>query len=584
MQVLKIILLLISFAGYYLFFKKKTEIKEEFIPILVFSTIGVIEFLAGILNFMKLATIFICGIGILFFIKEFYIIIKNKEKIKCNFKVLIFIILALAFLFILKDKYLIHYDNFSHWGMIVKEILLENRLPNFKSTQIIFTAYPPGTACFIYYICKFIGSSEGMMLFAQSLLILAGLYTFLVFCDKNKIINYVYVIIMSIYLLIGNIFIDQLLVDTIIPIMALSSLCIIITYKTDSKKALVYNIPILSLLMIVKNSSVFFIIIDLVVWFIYFIKNAGIKNIYKQKYILLILLPFILMFLWSCHTKLVFDEPQNSKHAMSISNYANTFKSKENSDFNFIFEKMIEKMTSLENKENEIILISALSFVIMFALAFKNKEKRNNIICYFVLFLITYILYQVSLYCMYLFSMPINEARTLSGYSRYYSTVSLFLYGISVITILNFEKTEYEQNSKIKNIFIKMIFLILIVFPVILYRDNLNLFFCSKQSDSKNSLRYEIVNIKEKNNIEEKKSYLIYISNDKNVDADYLTHMCEYEFRTINVKIINNFDELRDMNEIFDYDYFILLRKDEKTLEFINIIKGDINQDVIRFR
>ena len=311
MQILKIILIIISFIGYYIVLKRKTTIKEEFIPIFLFSTIGIVEFLAGILNFMKLATICICGIGIIFFIKEVFFIIKNKEKLKFRFNFLFFIIIALLFLYILKDAYLIHYDNFSHWGMIVKEILAENRLPNFKSTNIIFTAYPPGSACFIYYICKFIGNSEGMMLFSQSLLILAGLYSLLAFCDKYKKVNYIYVIFISIYLLVSNIFINQLLVDTVIPIMALSALAIIIKYKEDSKSALVYSIPILSLLMIVKNSGCFFIIIDLIVWFIYFIKNVGTKNIFKQKYLLFVLVPIVLIFLWSCHIKLVFDEAQN---------------------------------------------------------------------------------------------------------------------------------------------------------------------------------------------------------------------------------------------------------------------------------
>ena len=583
MQILKIILLIISFVGYYIILKRKTNIKEEFIPIFLFSTIGVAEFLAGILNFMKLATICICGIGIIFFIKEVFLIIKNKEKFKFNFNFLFFIIIGLLFLYIFKDAYLIHYDNFSHWGMIVKEILAENRLPNFKSTNIIFTSYPPGTACFIYYICKFLGNSEGMMLFSQSLLILAGLYSFLTFCDKDKKVNYIYVILMSAYLLVANIFINQLLVDTVIPIMALSALAIIIKYKEDSKSALVYSIPILSLLMIVKNSGCFFIIIDLIVWFIYFIKNVGIKNIFKQKYLLLIFIPVVLIFLWSCHIKLVFDNAENSKHAVSISNYTNTFAEKEESDFKFILEKMFDKMKSLEDKQNRIVLVSTLGFLLMIICFFKNKDLRKFIIGFFALFVITYILYTISLYVMYLFSMPINEARNLSGYSRYYSTLIMFLYGLTVIAILNCDKIEFKSNAKIKNILIKIVFLVLVIIPVVFYKNNLKSLY-TKQTLSKDSLRYELVNVKAQNNIEENKSYLIYISNDENIEKGYLSHICRYEFRSGNVKVINNFEELRNMDEVFDYDYFVILRKDEKTLEFIDIIKGDINQNVIRFR
>ncbi len=236
MQIVKIFLVLISFIGYYLYAKRKLKIKEEFIPICIFSTIGVLEFLAGILNFMRLMAIAICAVGIVLLVKEIYLINKNKEKIKINFNCIFFILFAGLFAYLLKGVRLIHYDNFSHWGIVVKEILEENRLPNFMSSAITFKAYPTGTACFIYYICKFVGKTEGVMLFAQSMLILASIYTVLAFCNKDKKINYIFATILAIYLLIGNIFIDQLLVDTVLTVMGIAGLSIIIAYKNDSKK------------------------------------------------------------------------------------------------------------------------------------------------------------------------------------------------------------------------------------------------------------------------------------------------------------------------------------------------------------
>ena len=70
MQLIKIILIIISSVGYYLYLKRKDYIKDEFIPIFIISSIGVIEFIAGILNIMKLATMLITLIGVIVFIKE----------------------------------------------------------------------------------------------------------------------------------------------------------------------------------------------------------------------------------------------------------------------------------------------------------------------------------------------------------------------------------------------------------------------------------------------------------------------------------------------------------------------------------
>ena len=49
-----------------------------------------------------------------------------------------------------------HYDNFSHWALIVKSMSLTNSFPSFKTDVIMFTSYPPGSAVFIYYFINII--------------------------------------------------------------------------------------------------------------------------------------------------------------------------------------------------------------------------------------------------------------------------------------------------------------------------------------------------------------------------------------------------------------------------------------------
>ena len=63
---------------------------------------------------------------------------------------------------------LTHYDNFSHWALIVKYLLLVEELPGAESTMIPFRDYPPGVSLIIYYICRYAGHSQGMMLLAQN--------------------------------------------------------------------------------------------------------------------------------------------------------------------------------------------------------------------------------------------------------------------------------------------------------------------------------------------------------------------------------------------------------------------------------
>ena len=89
MRLIKIVLIITLSIGYYLYLKRKNYIKEEFIPIFVISSIGIIEFIAGILNIMKFVTIVIASIGVILFIKEIYIIKKSKIKLQFNFSTII---------------------------------------------------------------------------------------------------------------------------------------------------------------------------------------------------------------------------------------------------------------------------------------------------------------------------------------------------------------------------------------------------------------------------------------------------------------------------------------------------------------
>ena len=80
-----------------------------------------------------------------------------------------------------------------------------------------------------------------------------------------------------------------------------------------------------------------------------------------------------------------------------------------------------------------------------------NKESRKDLRFWFLTFIFTYIIYQISLFYMYLFSMPLFEAKNLAGYTRYHRTIILFEYGIFIYSALNIINN-YAQKEKLKKI------------------------------------------------------------------------------------------------------------------------------------
>ena len=182
---------------------------------------------------------------------------------------------------------------------------------------------------------------------------------------------------------------------------------------------------------------------------------------------------------------------------------------------------------------------------------------------------------------MYIFSMTGVEVETLAGYVRYYKTIIMFIYGICLITILHFNNN-YKNEIKFKNVFLKTILIIFIFIPVLQYKGLVKELYKKPNNDS--SVRKIVIDLKSNNQIEEGKSYIIYGGNKKKDEDDYIYNICKYDFRSADIKVIKDFSDLQSVDEIFNYDYFIILDKTDEIKEFLNTIGGDENLNVIRFK
>ena len=158
---------------------------------------------------------------------------------------------SFLFLFILlKDNLWIHYDNFSHWGIVAKEIVTYNQFPNFQSDLIQFQSYATGSASFIYYMSKITGlHSEGFMSVAQSWLVLSACFTFFVWISRNSKKYSIPVIMFIILLFIVNIQPYDLLVDTLLTSLALATINIIVFYQKSLQK-ITYQLSLIFLFLI----------------------------------------------------------------------------------------------------------------------------------------------------------------------------------------------------------------------------------------------------------------------------------------------------------------------------------------------
>ena len=187
------ILLFCSMIGYFMFAGKKLKLLPEFVPVVVFSSIACVTYIGGIFNLLFPGAILIFAVGLIFFASYMSKTCLKKECIHIKITLFqgMFLVGSLFFLYLLGISKLTHYDNFSHWAVALKVMLSTNAFPTATSVLIDFKNYPLGTTSFLYYICRFAGHSQAMMLIAQGLLIFACFYAiFGIITEKKRFLLY----------------------------------------------------------------------------------------------------------------------------------------------------------------------------------------------------------------------------------------------------------------------------------------------------------------------------------------------------------------------------------------------------------
>lgn len=173
------------------------------------------------------------------------------------------VIIGLTVLHTLSQSILIHYDNYSHWAIIVKYLLTQGHLPVAGDSIISFTSYPPATALWITEFVNWVGFSDGTMLVAQFLLIWASLYAlFAVLRDRTRSMNGFFLCFIIAIINVFNIAIrmNNLLVDFVLPVVTAAGFAGIYSERHHPLWQCVLATFFSAELLLVKNSGTMYVV------------------------------------------------------------------------------------------------------------------------------------------------------------------------------------------------------------------------------------------------------------------------------------------------------------------------------------
>ena len=456
--ILRILCFWLVMNGYFMMMKNKTKIKQEFIMPITFSLLIILLFLASLLNILYLVSILIIigGIWSYAYLDKNHLLNKKFFQEYFNYKTCLLIIVIFIFTLICLNLHLTGYDDFSHWALSVKNLFLYNSLGTFEYNVDTFTAYPPGSSLFIYFFGLMAGKTESMMLVGQFYLGISFLSSIMILFDnRKKLLSSIFFFLVTIFLLVVNVPLNSLMVDSLLGYISLFSLLVAYTYRDDLDSCFLYLLVTSLLLYLVKNSGLYFVALNILIILLIGKKTNNVKKSFK--YLISLLLVVLMVFaLWQCHLKMVYPSNTgvNSKHSLSIYNLGGNLIVKGPSKIIEIGKLYLKVFIDFGNPIVRYILGINI-FISLLAIIF--RKYRRNIFKALLFIDFIYLSYYLCLGFMYIFSMPYKEALYLACYNRYMYTIIISIFAIILIIIY-----QLINNSKYSKYLVLLLSILLI--------------------------------------------------------------------------------------------------------------------------
>lgn len=432
MELIKGGLFLASMWGWLFIVYRKGKIPILFVPVVTSVGISLFLYAGALTGMLNPSSWLVVGAGLL----GFGFFIKNVAEKNVSFPaptlfsvcfgsgILIFTVLTLGFRFE-------HYDNFSHWAMTVKSMLITDQLPDAGNQLVTFKNYPPGCAVFIYYVCKFLGNAQGVMLLAQnSILFSCFLAVFGIIKEKQRFLLYSFLGMGCSLLSYLNltIRINNLLVDFLLPLLAMAAIAFVYQSRDSLWKTSLCTALILGFTCIVKNTGIVFagFVLAYYIWNIGKKKGiaAWIKAVTVCMTVCLSLIPYAV---WNLYVRCRFSGIEQ-KFQLAFGKQESLAVSKE--QYGQITEEFVKAAFSISNRAILAFFlcnIAAVLAVLFVRIFLKKQWKLGRVLI--VVDLMT-IVYHIGILGLYLFSMPEEEAVRLAGFDRYACSIMVLVAGL----------------------------------------------------------------------------------------------------------------------------------------------------------
>lgn len=465
-------------------FNKKIDIT---IPISVMLIVLII-FPFGFFNRLDIGVYVVEAIATIALLYLIYKFIKSiiKKEVGKFFKNLftpglaVYMLFYIYFIYLNINRLFSSWDEFSHWGLIVKNMYIFNSYGTNPETIVSFRDYPPFTAIFEFFSQKVVNSySEGRIIIAMNLLYISMMIPILKNIEWKKglckLLIYIPIIFILPLFMYSN-FYTTIYVDGLLGIFMAYILYTYFSMKNDVTKHLGICLGLISLPLIKSAGSglAIFILIIILVDIIYQYKKSNHdKKLFHKNliYLLIYFISFIVgKFSWDILLVIKNTKPYWDTNLVSIKNIINVITGK-GLEYQYITIKNFIKRFFLEqigigfgSLTNFTILLVFILYSICIYRVYQKERKSEckRYIMVDILLAIFYILYIISLLILYVFTFGDYEAQILASYTRYTYIPLLGMFTFNTLLICD----NMTEMRKAKINYIVIIILLIAILPV----------------------------------------------------------------------------------------------------------------------
>lgn len=556
---------LLIFLSLVFLYSKISRRKAEIIAPTVFFFIMTVLYFSGLMfSSFIYGNVFIILLSITALIYFVYDVFKEKKNWKEIWeKFRSFIILYGIMAILLIGFISIVWDDFSHWLLTVKNMVLFNELSNNSKSTIIFKTYPPATAI-IQYFYNFVGGIGFKSLDLEYnsqlitnyfvMILLLSMINMRQLSKKSKIILY------PVLFLIPAIFNQEiyvgLYVDAILSIMG-AYLTIFYEYmkkqKINSKFEFIDMALATLFLSLVKSTGTAIIVFCL----IYIIIDLILTK--KYKFNLKIITTILISLLigkksWGYYLSKTKADIMWETGKITLGNVLKILDGKgqqyQYETINNFFKAILKQRIGIFSYTVFFIIMIGL---LIYLYIRKKDNERLKLLIYNILIII---IYPISLLIMYIFIFSPTEAINLASFSRYLSTIVIFLILLNGLILIKDKIILRHEKITTKVI---TICIIILVFT----NSTMKTFTIKKLKQIKKAKRYRNEIRKIPKEISINPNNKVYFISDMSKDGGYRHWIFKYEATPLKTQPFYYNDDENLFEILKDYDYIYIKDFDE---------------------